>query len=214
MKNLPLLIVTLIGTIALIVGVAVVFSQKATQSQTVDQAVLAGDQSNKTGPADAKVTIVEFSDFQCPACAAIYPLIKQVKAQYPSDVAIIYRHFPLSSIHPYAQISAQAAEVAAEAGKFWEMHDRLFEEQAVWSTLKSEDEVIAKLAEYAQELGIDKKSFMERIVSDKVKTAVAEDATAATRIGVNATPTLYINGQKVTAPQQLNQLVADLLKTE
>lgn len=214
MKNLPLLLVTLIGTIALIVGVAVMFSKSASKAQTVDQAVLVGERRSMSGKADAKVTIVEFSDFQCPACAAIHPLIKQVKAQYPNDVAMVYRHFPLSSIHPYAQVAAQAAEVAGQDGKFWEMHDRLFEQQLVWSSLKTQDEAVAKFAEYAQEFGIDKQSFMERIESDKVKAAVAEDITVGTRINVDSTPTLYINGQKVTAPQRLAELVADVLKTE
>lgn len=214
MKNVPLLLVTLIGTIALIIGVAVIFSQRSTQTQTADQAVLVGERRWMSGPAEAKVTIVEFSDFQCPACAAVSPLLKQIKTTYPNDVAFVYRHFPLSTIHPYAQLAAQAAEVAGEEGKFWEMHDKLFEQQMSWTGLANEQEALAKFTEYAQEIGIDKQVFIEKIESDRVKSAVAQDITVGTQLNVNATPTIYLNGQKVTAPQQLKQLVDDLLKTE
>jgi protein-disulfide isomerase len=141
-------------------------------------------------------------------------LIKQVKQQYPNDVTVIYRHFPLSNIHPYAQLAAQASEVANQEGKFWEFHDRLFEDQETWATLSSQDEVLAQFVSYAEEFGIDKATFTEKINSDSVMSAVAQDVSLATQLNVNATPTIYLNGQKVSAPQQLFQLVDDLLKTE
>jgi len=214
MKNIPLLLATLIGTVALIIGVAVTFSNQSSSTKIADESQLAGDKRRIKGPENAKVTIVEFSDFQCGGCAAAYPIIKQVQAANPDQVAVIYRHYPLTQIHPYAQLAAQAAEAAGEQGKFWEMHDRLFDQQTTWAALRSQDDVLALFSEYAQEFGIDKNAFMEKIQLDQVKQNVADDVSSGTRLNVDSTPTIYLNGQKVTAPAQLSQLVADLLKTE
>jgi len=214
MKNIPLLLATLIGTVALIIGVAVTFSNQSSSTKIADESQLAGDKRRIKGPENAKVTIVEFSDFQCGGCAEAYPIIKQVQAANPDQVAVIYRHYPLTQIHPYAQLAAQAAEAAGEQGKFWEMHDRLFDQQTTWAALRSQDDVLALFSEYAQEFGIDKNAFMEKIQLDQVKQNVADDVSSGTRLNVDSTPTIYLNGQKVTAPAQLSQLVADLLKTE
>lgn len=213
MKNLPLLIVTIVGTLALVVGIAVMFSGgNAGTAKTVDQAQLVGEARYVKGPAEAKVTIVEFSDFQCPACRAIYPNVKQLMAQYPTDVRVVYRHFPLNSIHPYAQISAQASVVAGEFNKFWEMHDLLFERQDQWSTLSSQDEVKNTLVTYAEELGIDKAQFSERIDSDSARSIVNQDLSYATQLGIDSTPTFFVNGQE-TAPNQLLPAVQSLLNS-
>ncbi len=212
MKNIPLLLVTILGTLALVIGVAVVFSRNTQQVTSIDRGQIENGARLVKGPDTAKVVIVEFSDFQCPACRAIEPLVKQVATQYPNDVKIIYRHFPLTQIHPYAQIAAQASEVAADQGKFWEMHDILFDRQDQWTSLGSQEAVIDTLATYAQELGIDKQVLTEKIQSDSIKSNVAQDVSLATQLKVDATPTIYVNGQKVTAPQQLMTIVADQLK--
>ncbi len=212
MKNLPLLIITILGTLALIIGVAVIFSRSNTSTQTVDRAVVETNSKLVTGPENARVTIVEFSDFQCPACAAVSPLVKQVAAQYPNDVRVIYRHFPLTEIHPYAMLAAQASEVAAEQGKFWEMHDVLFERQNEWANLPNAQAVQDKFGEYFDQLTIDKQLLIEKIQTDPVKQAVAQDMSLGAQLRVDATPTLYVNGQKLTAPGQLPATVSDLLK--
>jgi protein-disulfide isomerase len=134
-------------------------------------------------------------------------LVKQVLAQNPDQVRLVYRHFPLLNIHPHALIAAQASEVAAEENKFWEMHDKLFETQTEWAELTSQDEVLAKFESYAEELGIDKVRFRERIHSDEVKQAVSKDLSLAERLNVDSTPTFYVNGYKVPAPQQLPSVV-------
>lgn len=203
MKNMPLLIVTLVGTLALIIGVAVLFSQGSTSNKVVDAALLRGETKNVVGSDSAKVKITEFSDFQCPACLASEPLVKSVLAQYGQDVQFAYRHYPLVSIHPYAQLAAQAAEVAADEGKFWEMHDALFATQTEWSTYTSRDEALAKFAALAEELTIDKAAFLEKIESEEIKQRVTKDVADGTKAGIQATPTFYVNGQQVAAPQLL-----------
>lgn len=202
MKNLPLLIGTLVGTVLLVVGV-VWFLSRSTTPQAVDPASLVPENAHRKGKADAKVTIVEFSDFQCPACRAVQPLVKSVADKYPDQVSVVYRHFPLT-IHPYAPLAAQAAEVAGEQNKFWEYHDILFERQPEWSELKSTEEVKQKFADYAQELGIDKASFLERIDTDYIKQLVTRDVTAGGSLRIQSTPTLYVNGQPTAAPQLLS----------
>ena len=211
MKNIPLLIVTLVGTLALIVGIAVMFSQDS-QPQVVDEAVLVRNARLVMGATEsAQVTIVEFSDLQCPACKAVEPLVKQVQDKYPDKVRVVYRHYPLTNIHQYAQLAAQASEVAAEQNKFWQMHDRLFATQETWAVMKSESEVKEEFAKYAVELGIDKSVFLERIESDEIKQRVASDVADGTTIKINATPTFFVNGRKLTAPQQLPSAVESLL---
>lgn len=213
MKNLPLLLVTIVFTLAAIVGVAFFFSNSSSQPATADRATIEGNTQNITGPESAKVTIVEFSDFQCPACKAVQPLVKGVVAQYPEDVRLIYRHFPLLDIHPNAMMAAQASEVAADQGKFWEMHDLLFERQEEWSSIRDQQELISKFGDYAQQIQIDKQLLVEKIQTDEIRDRVTKDMALATQLRVNATPTIYVNGQQLSAPQQLLTVVEQTLNS-
>ncbi len=210
MKNLPLLLGTLAVTTALVFGVVTIFSKGNVWQEPVEQALLMTDSPHVKGAQNALVTIVEFSDFQCPACKAVNPLVEQVLAQYPDQVRLIYRHFPLSSIHHNAQLAAQAAEVAAQDGQFWEYYDLLFTHQAVWSKLDQKQVYLEQLAAYAEELGIDKDNFLERIESDHIKSLVTEDLTAGGRLDIKGTPTLYVNGQPTSA-SQLMQMVESII---
>jgi len=145
MKNLPLLLATVLGTIVLIVAAAVFLSptqNNANQSKEIDQVSLLAGANHVRGPENAPITIVEFSDLQCPACRSAAPLAKAVLEKYPDQVRLVYRHFPLVTIHKYAQVAALTSEVAAEQNKFWEFHDLVFENQAEWSSLGSQNEVI------------------------------------------------------------------------
>jgi len=117
MKNLPLLIGTIIGTLILVGGIAFFFSKETTvSSQPVDQAELVSGTNNKVGGENPVATIVEFSDLQCPACRASQPLVKAVLEEYGDQVQLVYRHFPLDQIHPFARTAAIASEIAAEEG--------------------------------------------------------------------------------------------------
>jgi protein-disulfide isomerase len=209
MKNVGLLLGTLIGTLVVIVGVAVVFSRTA-EPKVVTDTLLTEKARHATGSAQPKVTVVEFSDFQCPACYSVEPLVQQLRKDYPDQVKVAYRQFPLVSVHQYAQLAAQAAEVAAEHNKFWEYHDQLFANQKTWSELKSADEVKNAFAEYAGKLEIDKSEFLKRIDSPEIKDRVTVDVSDGTQAGVNATPTFYVNGHETPA-QQLVQVVQSYL---
>lgn len=194
MKNIPLLLGTLIGTVVLVFVVAFVFSKKA--SAPIDMPKLVEDARLATGSAQPKVTIVEFSDFQCPACKIAAPLVKQLVVKNQDAVKLVYRHFPLTQ-HQNSTAAALAAETAASVGipKFWEMHDLLFEKQEEWSPQKT-DEVIKTFGTYAEKIGIPAE-LMEKSIQGKVfRSRVELDAAAASAFGVNSTPTFYVNGQK------------------
>lgn len=217
MKNWPLLLGTLVVTAVLVAGIVWLFSRSTpppSSSVTPEELVTNTPHTRAAGTVTAStataVTIVEFSDFQCLACRAIQPLLEQVLTAYPDQVRLVYRHFPLHSIHPNAQLAAQAAEVAGEAGQFWAYHDLLFSHQEEWSQLEKKDQLVKQLANYAEELGIDKPTFLERIESDHIKSLVHEDLIAGNQLSVQATPTLYVNGQPESA-SQLHSRVESLI---
>lgn len=206
MKNLPLLIGTLVVSIALIAGIAVLFSGQASpvSGEQVDATLLVDGALNSTGPSDAPVTIVEFSDFQCPACKASEPMVNSVLEQYPDQVRLVFRNFPLDQIHPNARLAAQAAQAAQAEDKFWEYADLLFEKQNAWSEITSYDLLKTTLSEYASELGIDSASFLERMESSEVVSAVQRDVDLAKELNIMATPTFFVNGIQTPAPELLS----------
>ena len=215
MKNIPLLIGTILGAVLLIVGIAYFFSGDSAVDQTTQTApvdLVAGNARNAKGATEsAQVQIVEFSDFQCPACKAAQPAVEAVLNAYGEEVQFIYRHFPLDSIHPNARDAAIAAEAAAQQGKFWEMHDILFENQQAWADISSRDELTQTFADYAQQIQIDKDEFLATIEQDQqLAELVQSDVQAATQLNVAATPTFYVNGQQTSAPQLLQAVAAAL----
>lgn len=214
MKNLPLLLGTIFGTLLMIVGIAVIFSKSTPATQSgealVDQTQLLQGASKIKGPENAEITIVEFSDFQCPACQSAQVLVDQVVKTYPDKVRVVYRHFPLDSIHPNARLASQASEVALTQGKFWEFHDKLFAAQNEWEKIGSKDDLKAKFAEYAAELEIDKQMFLEKIESQEAAQAVQTDTELGNSLSIQATPTFFVNG-KMTAAPQLLQTVQSLI---
>ena len=147
------------------------------------------------GNPEAPVTLVEYSDFQCPACASFEPVVVQLLQDAGDTVRLVYRHFPLRNIHSNADLAARAAEAAALQGKFWEMHDLLFDGQALWSGQSSrgaED----TFAGYAEAVGLDVERFRNDIDSDAVRDAVNEDYEGGVRARVNSTPSFFVNGRK------------------
>jgi protein-disulfide isomerase len=200
MKNLPLLLGTIIGTLLLVVGVAVIFSNSA-KPRTVSHDDLTKSARFTTGAKEPKVTIVEFADLQCPGCAGYQPILKQILAKYPNDVQLIYRQFPLIQIHEYAQMAAQFAEAAGTYNKFWEMQEMMFAEQQQWSALKDKSAVEAKFYEYVAKLQIDKNEFQKRMESQEVLDNVQRDVSDGNKLGVNSTPFFFVNDQVVPAPQ-------------
>lgn len=143
---------------------------------------------------EGEIVLVEFSDLQCPACLAVQAPLKQILAKYEGKVKLVYRHFPLISIHKNAQAAAYASEAADMQGKFWEMHDLLFEKQQEWGELDNPKE---KFGEYAQSLELDLTKFMADLESQEAKDRVSVDLLAATRNRLGGTPTFFLNGVKV-----------------
>lgn len=150
------------------------------------------------GNKDAKVVLIEYADFQCPACGAYHPLVKQIEAAFPNDLAVVYRHFPLPQ-HGNAKTAAYAAEAAGNQGKFFEMHDRIFETQKEWESLKPA-EAAAKFLSYARELRLDETRFSADVDSSEVKNKINQSYSAGSRVGVASTPTFYLNGKKIANP--------------
>lgn len=208
MKNIPLLAGVLLGTLVLVIAVAVIFSKKASAPLPLSR--LVGQERHATGSAQPKVTLVEFSDFQCPACRAAQPLVKSVVEKYPNDLKFIYRHFPLTTIHKNAELAANAAEAVGSVGKFWQYHDMLFERQNEWGE-KSAQEATDLLISYAVELGVPKELLETSLKEKSFQQFVTQDVADGNAIGISATPTFFVNGQKVFA-EDLESTVANLLK--
>jgi len=145
------------------------------------------------GPPSAPVTLVEFSDFQCPFCQRVAPTLKQVKQTYGDKVRVVWKDFPLTQIHPQAFKAGEAGHCAADQGKFWEYHDRLFanQQQLMPSDLKK----------HAADLGLDSKAFDACLDSSKYGERVRDGVAEGSRLGVNSTPMVYINGRVLSGAQ-------------
>ncbi|MBI4193340.1 MAG: thioredoxin domain-containing protein [Candidatus Colwellbacteria bacterium] len=153
-----------------------------------------GAADRQKGPFEAPITIIEYSDFQCPACAYYEPLRVRLAEEFSSEVRIVYRHFPLSEFHMNALPAAYAAEAAGEQGAFWEMHDVLFYKQAEWVPLVNSREAFAR---YAAEIGIDVERF-KRSMSDAVlRGKVRADYEGGVELRIAGTPTFFVNGERI-----------------
>ncbi len=150
------------------------------------------DDSDQIGPKDSKVTIVEFADFECEACGAAHPTVKRILEEYKGKIRFVRRHFPLPG-HANAILASQVAEAAEEQGKFWEMHNKLYESQIEWGE-KQESE-IETFIQYATDLGLDIEQFKQSIESNKAMEKINRDKADGEVVGVRATPTFFINGQ-------------------
>jgi protein-disulfide isomerase len=149
------------------------------------------------GPANALVTIVEFSDFQCPYCSREVPVIERVMKDYDGKVRLVFRHYPLD-FHPFAQKAAEAGACAQDQGKFWELHDKMFTNQ---NKLGVDD-----LKGYAKSLGMDPSKFDQCLDSGEKKALVEEDMKAGSAAGVSGTPAFFINGVFINGAQPYEQI--------
>jgi len=149
------------------------------------------------GGGSTGVTLVEYGDYECPYCSQYYTTVKQVFSQYSSQIYFQFRNLPLSQVHPNAFAGARAAEAAGLQGKFWEMHDLLYENQSSWSTASGDVSPI--LASYAQQLGLNVTQFKSDYASLKVDNLINADLAAFNKTGeVEATPTFFLDGKKVS----------------
>jgi protein-disulfide isomerase len=152
------------------------------------------------GPASAPVTLVEFSDYQCPFCQRVEPTLKRLRQTYGDKLRIVWKDFPLTQIHPQAFKAGEAGHCAGEQGKFWEYHDRLFGNQQALQP--------ADLKKHAADLGLDAASFGACLDSSKYGERVRDGVSQGTALGVNSTPTIFINGRRLSGAQPYEVFVA------
>jgi len=169
--------------------------------------------SNYYGKEDSPVTITEFVDFQCEACYAYYPYVKQVKEMYKDQVRFQVRNFPIVSGHQFAMQAARAAEAAARQDKFWEMHDKIFEGQKIWEQTQNPQNYFDQ---YAEEIGLDMEKYKADRDSSDVAAVINKDLADVEELGGTGTPTFAINGKKVENPgptvDALSKMIEDALK--
>jgi protein-disulfide isomerase len=146
------------------------------------------------GRADAPVLIEEYGDFQCPPCGFMHPILKRLEGEFEREVRVAYRHYPLRNLHKHADEAARAAEAAAVQGKFWQMHDLLFEKQNEW---KDAPAARPMFLNYARTLGLDLAKFTQDLDSMPVRNRVMSDEAHGTARGVGGTPTVFINGREI-----------------
>jgi protein-disulfide isomerase len=195
-----------IGIIALsaiiLIGGIFLFSsgEQATQETIAKvQATTAITETDQVkGTQNAAAILIEYSDFQCPACTRYHSFVNQAMEEFGSEIQVVFRHFPLTQIHPNAELAARAAEAAGKQGKFWEMHDLLFDLRDEWSNEANPQDFFL---EYAQSLNLDIEEFKTDLDSPEVKDKVTQDYQSGLQLGVNATPTFFLNGTKLQNPR-------------
>src|ERR1700686_3481812 len=159
-----------------------------------------GERDHIQGSARARVTLVEYGDYECPFCGQAYIVAKALQKRFKDHLRFVFRNFPLSQAHPHAAHAAQAAEAAAAQGRFWEMHDLLYENQ---QALEDED-----LVGYAGAVGLDVPLFIRQMAEPHIVARVREDFLSGVRSGVNGTPTFFINGVRHDGSYDLAAMVA------
>ncbi len=204
--------IILIITAVLLFG-GIFFLSKQQPSQSVQGASIVQidySKGQKTGSDSAKVRLAEFSDFQCPACAAVEPLIEQVRSKYADNLQLIYFHFPLPQ-HNHGMEAAVFAEAAGEQGKFWEVQSKLFATQAEWSVLS---DVKPYFLNIAKELNLDMDKLQAAEESLSVKSRIEASVLEAGKVGISSTPTFFLNGRKLNLQkfEDLDTAVAEELK--
>lgn len=192
-RFLIIIAVIMVGFVGL-----VVMNKRDKTSTTSSSANVQGS-NNYYGNKDSKVELTEFVDFQCEACYAYYPVVKQVKEDYKDKVSFRVRYFPITSSHQFAMQAARSAEAAARQGKFWEMHDLLFEGQKTWEQAQDAGQYFDQ---YAQQIGLDMEKYRADFSSSDVNAVVNKDLKDVQEIGGNGTPTFALNGKKIESPGQ------------
>lgn len=195
------------AVIVLVLGGLVIYSRVSNPSMNVSSVdtnsiITASAQNGQIadhvyGNASSKVVFVEYGDFQCPSCGSANPQVMAATESYKDKVAFVFRNFPLTTIHPNARAAAAAAEAAGLQGKYWDMHNKLYLGQADWENLTG-DQRTTVLVSYASQLSLDTAKFKTDLASNAVNSKISFDQALGNKIGVSATPTFYLNGQKLS----------------
>lgn len=182
-------------------GLVVAMNKPVTPSKTLSTPADVTSIDNIIGPENAKVTLIEYSDFQCPACAMYFPVVEKLFAESSTSMRLVYRHFPLPQ-HANAMIASQASEAAALQGKFWPMYRLIFDNQTEWENSTKAREIFTQ---YAERIGLNMTSFKKDIDSDIVKNKIQASRDEGIKIGINGTPTFFVNGKAISNPQGYEQ---------
>ena len=163
------------------------------------------DRDHRHGPTTASMTLVEYGDYECPYTGQAYPIVKEIQKRLGNKLLFVFRNFPLTQIHPHAQHAAEAAEASAGQGKFWEMHDYLFEHQQVLDDVH--------LATYANKLALDAHKFSQDMSKHTYAARIHEDLLSGEQSGVEGTPTFFINGVRYDDSWDLETLLTAIKNT-
>ena len=215
-RFLPLLIIVVV----LIAGLGLTWMLlRSSRQQTNANANTAGpgvepagaEPAQVRGNLSAPVTLEEFADFQCPSCGAYYPELKKIESEFGENLRVIFRERPLVPPHDHALIAAQAAEAAGLQGRFWEMHDKLYENQKAWSEAR---DLVPLFVDYAKQIGLDIDRFMKDLNGEAVAARIFQDGKRAHALNVNGTPTFYVNGKEAKdwKPEGLREMIRQALR--
>lgn len=203
-----------IGTIVVLVvfSFAYYFYVMSKGESAGTASVTVSEQDHVRGTLGAKVTLVEFGDFQCPACGAYETVVRKVLADNAGSVAFVFKHFPLTQNHQNAFLAAKASEAAALQGRFWEMHDMLYDNQTEWgSALNARDMMIG----YATKLGLDVAKFTQDLSNEAIEKKIVAEYKEGSSLGVQGTPTFFLNGKMISNPtsvESFNALIKEAAK--
>lgn len=216
-RYLPIVIIALVFLGAIGAGAYMYRSAHPTPSATPSASSTPTSQANSIQPIDYKdqVVLEEFGDYQCPPCGALHPDLKKLKADYAGKIKFVFHQFPLTRIHQHAAIAAFAAVAAGQQGKFWEMHNLLYESQEAW---KETDNFAPILVNFGRQLGLNLEQFESDINSAKVRSIVLTDVQRGESMGVTGTPTLFLNGKLIDSEKltmgYLREEIDKLLKAK
>jgi protein-disulfide isomerase len=216
-RLLPFAIIVIVLVAAVAAGWVVLRSsrnQPTTPTSTPDPAgeVKGAEPPHVRGNPNAPVTLEEFGDFQCPSCGSYYPELKKMEADFGDQMKVIFRELPLLPMHEHALMAAQAAEAAGLQGKFWEMHDLLYENQTKWVEAK---DLVPVFADYAKQIGINPDQFMKDLSGETVAARIFQDGKRAHSFGLRGTPSFFVNGKEAKdeqwKPEGLRQMIKDAI---
>jgi len=202
-------------TVAILGGMVWISKQNKTNVDDVDITKIQAASSRSGniadhvyGKADSKIVLIEYGDYQCPGCASAAPVIKQVVEKYKDKIAFVFRHKPLTSIHPNALAAAASAEAAGLQGKFWEMHDALYENQDTWKNLSGEERTKYFLT-LAKSVGVKEDLFKKDIDEGQVREKIDFDTSLASKANITGTPAIFLNGKSVDKKFVGDKIVPD-----
>jgi protein-disulfide isomerase len=216
-RFLPFAIIVIVLVAAVAAGWAVLRSSRESRNAsapTPDPAgqVKGAEPAHMRGNPNAPVTLEEFGDFQCPSCGAYEPDLKKIEAEFGDKMKVIFRELPLLPMHEHALMAAQAAEAAGLQGKFWEMHDLLYENQSKWVEQK---DLVPVFVDYAKQIGINPDQFMKDLNGETVAQRIFQDGKRAHSFGLKGTPSFFVNGKEAKdeqwKPEGLRQMIKDAI---